>query len=187
MSRRVACALVALALLLPSTASAYVAGEQRPTWGNTSVWTTSIADCTFAAAANWEVAVLHHEPVEAEVISEFYAAGGNAEEGIDVEVWERYWRKHGIGGVRARLRELPGESILAINGPRLAASEDERLRRQLNRYHALILELSEHVVALVGYTSTGPLIVSYGEVEQMTWLEWRSESWGVYAPEPVTT
>jgi hypothetical protein len=170
-------------LAVPASASGYAAGEQWPSWGNTQFWSSSIADCTFAAAANWEAVVLHRTPAESEVISEFYAAGGNTQGGIDVETFEAWWRHHGIAGVRAQLRELPGEDVLGVDGLRLPERAVHRLRSALHRYHALIWEDDNHVALIVGYTAAGPLLASYGEVVQMSWSEWREKTWGVYRPE----
>jgi hypothetical protein len=184
--RHIVLTLATVALLaLPSAASAYTVGEQWPTWGNTQFWDSSIADCTFAAAANWETVALHHIPSEPEVIAEFHAAGGNDKEGIELETYKHWWAQRGIGGVRATLHELPGDDVLAINGPRLPVSAVYKLKRVLNRRHALIWENSDHVALLVGYNATGPLLVSYGELTQMTWQEWRSDTWGVYVVRPL--
>src|SRR5579859_6486135 len=92
-----AVAFASLAFLAtPATAQAH----EWPTWGN-----GQIADCSFAAAANWELAALGHLANEAQVEREFAEAGCSSEEGISEQRFHSWWQHHGIGGIKATVRE----------------------------------------------------------------------------------
>ena len=66
------------------------------TYGNT----TTLGDCTFAAAADWEQIVLGVKP-EPELIAYEFGAAGGGENGLSQTAFMLYWEKHGIGGVTA--------------------------------------------------------------------------------------
>jgi len=143
-----------------------------------------ISDCSFAAAADWEMADLGYTPSEARVRREYFAAGGSWQEGLAQTTWEHWWLTRGIGGVHVRLHEVPGENDMLVEGA-LPASASSRLRHLLGEYHYLLAELGDHEVLLIGYTDTGPTYVTFGEERQMTWAEWRGWSHGLYVPSVV--
>jgi hypothetical protein len=144
-------------------------GGEYPPWGNETSWdesTIGIADCTFAAAADWETIVLHRSPSEAALIAEFHEAGGSDKEGLGTADWESWWAHHGIAGVRVHLVERPTAWLDWI----------------VQRYGAAVAVAANHAVVVDGFNSTGPEVVTYGETAQVTWSEWRS--WGdeVFVP-----
>jgi hypothetical protein len=102
-----------------------------------------IADCAFAAAADWEMAALHHTPNEGQLIRDFHTAGGSDGQGIEARRYEAWWDRHGIGGVRVHLRELHPTR--------------REVERQLARGHPLIadMNLGDHTITVVGYDTTG--------------------------------
>jgi hypothetical protein len=153
-----------------------------PIWGN-----DQLADCTFAAAADWERADLGYTPDEATVEREYTEAGGGSN-GIEPPRWEYWWRRHGIGGVHVRLREVPGEDVLTVDGPMLPWGAAARLQRLLSEYHYLLADMNwygGHEILLDGYTAAGAEYVTFGEQQQMTWQEWRHDAWGLDVPSIV--
>lgn len=159
--------------------------ESFQTWGN--VAPSTLGDCTFAAAANWEQLVLGIHPNETEVGYEFAQAGGTAASGLTQNALWTYWRKYGIAGVQ-------------LTGLYHYTSNQANVENAVSDYTALIVQLrfSEgdgfglrtmpaanlHDVVVDGYTPEGPLVVSWGETIQMTWEQWSDEvvgMWGIGA------
>jgi hypothetical protein len=189
-AKRIALAAILATLALPATSSAYpratvasvvaprpaVAlgpeGDEYPWWGNVTTSdesTVGIADCTFATAADWEMIALHRAPSEAALLAEFHRAGGTNIEGIGSDVWEAWWEKHGIAGVRVRLIHRPTswlDALIQIHGSVLAS-------------------VNSHEVVVDGFNSTGPELVTYGSTEQVTWHEW--DGWEDEILVPVVT
>lgn len=168
-------AAAAVLLALPLKASAW------PTWGN-----IDHPDCAFAAAANWELLHGGTAATEDGILREFYDAGGTNEEGVTGEQLERYWATHGIGGRKA----------VAFGVPK------DELRHLFRRYGALIVELAAtpgerwgavtdepggiHFAVVRYITRRGPVLLTWGELGQMTWWQWREDALLVYAPHPAS-
>jgi hypothetical protein len=134
-----------------------------PTWAWQDFGNDRLADCTFAAAGNWEQAMGFH-PNTMRVIHEWKAAGGNSS-GIDPGAFFRWWERRGIAGVRARVRTEPW----------VAAKRAEHL---LQHYRFLLavgwvdfLGGGGHAILLDGYTRRSLLYVTYGEQRSMSWRE----------------
>jgi hypothetical protein len=156
--------------------------ESFPTYGNTY---PGIADCTFAAAADWEQVVLEVEPEPALVVEEFYEAGGSFKRGLaQGALWE-YWAE--VGGIETY--RLVGKTRLAINR--------SNVENAVLAYRALIAELrlgpgwpvgsfrnakaGYHDLLVDGFTPEGPLVVTWGRTIQMTWEQWAAEAHGMWA------
>jgi hypothetical protein len=141
-----------------------------PTWRNTIPYgapaSSGIADCAFAATADWELMMFGHAPSEAQLIQEFHAAGGANAEGIEQGPWEHWLLKHGIGGIHVRLIERPSSWLDAL----------------IQIHHAVLANLVNHIVVVAGFNSTGPEIITYGETRQETWAAWRTYEPEVYVP-----
>ena len=142
-----------------------------------------IADCEFAAAADWEILDLQYTPPEAEIVQEFHAAGGNDEIGLTQYALFIYWRNYGIAGVRANMREVPHTAVFSAPGTQLHLSAEARVKRYIALDHNLLAATSwggGHEIVLDGYTPTDIEYVTYGEQRKMLWREWREVSEGVY-------
>jgi hypothetical protein len=126
-----------------------------------------IADCTFAAAANYEIAVLGVTPATAQIETEFHEAGGSDTGGLNVETWAAYWKTHGIGGIKlapsahapAYAHELPGAAIAEIH---------------------VATGTGLHMILLLGATATGLRYVSVGVETEMSWAQWETAAVQVY-------
>lgn len=166
-------------LVFFSCSSPVLAARQQttwPAWGN-----NTIADCTFAAAANWEIATLGYTPSETRIENEYLEASGH-EDGLTLTQFTHWWFRHGIAGVHAKMREVSGENALYSPGT-LPSSASNRLRGLLGKYHYLLARVGwdlGHEILLNGYTEVGPTYISWGEERQMTWLEWQEDGWGVF-------
>jgi hypothetical protein len=166
-------AAIAAVILLGAAPASAVAW---PTWGNLET-----GDCTFAAAADW--ALLHGgtSATDESVRQEYLALDPN-EEGISAEGFANYWERHGIAGVRADTTEVP----------------PERLSRELHRHGPVVVwmavtpkqrwgaiqdvEGGMHFAVVTRTDRRGPVILTWGELAQMTWWQWREDALGVYVP-----
>jgi hypothetical protein len=161
--------------------------EQFEDWGNTAP--ESFGDCTFAAAADWEQILFHWRPYPTALGFEFAQAGGNAETGLPQASLWRYWERNGIAGSY-------------LTGLHSYTTSAENVRNGVRDYAAMIVELrfyegwyfaqyrvgnGEHDAVVMGFTPEGPLVVSWGQVLQVTWQQWSAEAigmWGIGATNP---
>lgn len=157
-------------------------GRAFPTYGNAPP--SLLGSCSFAAAANWIEVMKGQRPDPTQIGFEFADAGGTATGGLNQDRLFSYWQKHGIAGTR-----LTGLSRFTVR--------PEDVRNGVRGYGALIALLNFaagtgfgphtipsagfHDVLLVGFTPTGPLVISWGEVIQMTWEQWSAEASGMWA------
>lgn len=165
-------------LVLPAGAGAQSFGE----WGNNEA-----GDCTFAAAANWEVLRFRHiAATEAQVVAEFHAAGGTDEGGATAQQLFRYWYHRGIAGVRARVRRIRQPARGTIAGLELTPGEVWRVINPAPEEGDEWLVNSGraregHMVLVAAIDRTGPIVVSWETVFQVTWHQWRHEHPEVWA------
>ena len=153
-------------------------------YGNNSV--SGIQDCTFAAVANWEKIVIGITPDPTQIESEF-AQTSSHNFGLTNDQVFSYWRASGIGQTYLKaavvLRTDPFSLINAINDPAIKAPIAElHFINGQNFAGFQIQNGSYHWVVVDGYTSTGPLVVSWGQTLQMTWQQWNYEvaaMWGI--------
>jgi hypothetical protein len=152
------------------------------TYGNT----TTLGDCTFAAAADWEQIFLGERPEPEQIAYQFGTAGGTEAGGLSQTAFMDYWVKYGIGGVK-------------VAGFERFTTTPADVRTAVGDYSVLIVELDfvegtyfgtermtagMHEVVVDGYTPGGPLVVTWGKTVQMTWEQWQDEvvgMWGVGA------
>ena len=145
-----------------------------------------LGDCTFAAAANWEQLTLGVTPDESTVEGQFLKAGGSAVTGLAPSGLFNYWENSGIAGVQIKSVALMGTDQLTVQnefenlGPMLASLT-------LIPGQAIAGESTSgggHMVVVDGYTPQGPVIISWGQMLQMTWQQWELEAvglWGINA------
>ena len=161
--------------------------ETFENWGN--VAPEDFGDCTFAAAANWEQILFHWRAYPTILGYEFAQAGGSAATGLAQSSLWRYWEKNGIAS-----------SYLTGLHSYYTTAED--VRNGVRAYAAMIVEFrfgegwyfgqwrvaaGTHDAVVMGFTPEGPLVVSWGEVLQLTWEQWDSEAigmWGIGATNP---
>jgi len=186
-------ALIALALIAPTTANAQhirrpqatVAavtaprgpgseeGSEWPRWDNVVAYgapeNSAIADCTFAAVADWEMIAGYGTPDKLTLIKAFFHAGGT-EEGLEDPQWERWMLVHGVNGVRIRLVERPLSWLDAL----------------IQRHKAVIAVMGSHALVVAGFNAIGPEVITYGETRQETWREWHEIAEELFVPVVVS-
>lgn|GEM_PF-5343906 len=142
-----------------------------------------LGDCTFAAAANWEQLTLGITSDEATVEAEFVKAGGSAVTGLAPSGLFNYWEHFGIAGVAIKSVALMGTDQLTVQneyeniGPMLASLT-------LIPGQAIAGEKTSgggHMVVVDGFTPQGPVIISWGQMLQMTWQQWELEAVGLWS------
>ena len=171
---------------------------QYQSWCNSSLLTASYpsygndaksgkANCTFAAVANWEEIVLGMHPDATQLAIEFAAAGGSKNVGLTNDQVLTYWRDFGIAGVH--LKSASAYYVEAQNLKyALDASSVGVVIAQIKfvagvnfgGYH--FAHDSYHWLVVDGYTSTGPVVVTWGKTIQMTWDQWKIQAvsmWGI--------
>jgi hypothetical protein len=181
MRKAAATLAVLLTLVLAPAAGAW------PAWGN-----IEHGDCAFAAAANWELLHGGTSATEESILAESQAFEPN-EEGMSGEDLERYWRVHGIGGRKESIRDASPDRLrveLRRHGPVIA----EFAITPKQRWHRLggaptpgdtttdVVDNAGGVhYAVVRYiTKRGPVILTWGELAQMTWWQWEEDSLLLY-------
>ena len=155
--------------------------QSFPAYGNTS---SGIDDCTFAAAAYWELLADGTSPDPTELGMEFVNAGGSMTSGLTATQLFNYWQTQGIGGIKIRseqsipVNEIDLENAISGHGQLIAAvsltpaQNIAGIQAPMQGYHMLVID---------GYTPTGPLIVTWGQTLQMTWQQWDLEAENAWA------
>src|ERR1017187_7480644 len=141
-------------------------------WGNDTA-----CDCPFAAAADWEILVGDNPPLdEAELIREFYAAGGT-EGGLRESELDSYWSEYGILGIVEHDHAITQSQAIADQRPLIAG-----LTFQPGQHFdgQLILERGGHEVAVRQVTESYVELVTWGVVITIPLREWDE-----YEPEYV--
>ncbi|HEY1690053.1 MAG TPA: hypothetical protein VGF95_14455 [Solirubrobacteraceae bacterium] len=133
-----------------------------PTYDN--VGPNAIGDCEFAAAADWIIATKHVTPPEAEVIGDFYAAGGTPEGGTDE--LSNWWTFHAIDGYSEQLSVAPGDiARSAIEAQTMPTITEMALPNG-----------TSHMILTLGPTTDGVRIVTWGSESLMRWPEWEQRA-----------
>lgn len=144
----------------------------------------AIGDCSMAAAADWIEATYNVSPDEASVVDAYWSAEDEYNGGIDVGLNQTqlfdYWRAYGISG-----SYLTGTLSVSID----ETDVEDALSSGYVLISSVVLPpgfpLGEgqgggHLWDLVGYSSTGPMIVSWGQEVQITWSEFNTWTQGVW-------
>lgn len=143
----------------------------------------TLGDCTWAAAADWEIAALGIEPSEVEVIASYEA---RHKEAPFSDVWP-VWETQGIDGVQMTYRPYllntgettqPALEALVRKAPVIAAVTPSResYLTHTDPVHAILVD---------GFSPIGPVIVTWAHAHQMSWAEWEAESLIIYTPVPA--
>jgi len=149
------------------------------TYGN--VGSQGSLNCTFAAVANWERVVLGAKPDPSVITAEFASTGGVGTGLSNQQVFD-FWTNKGIGGIRIKSEtELSTDPVTlknSINSPTIKAviAQLEFIKGQNFAGITNIPSHEYHWVLVVGYTPSGPLVVTWGMTKQMSWQQWNAES-----------
>ena len=155
-----------------------------PAYGN--VAPVSIGDCTFAAVANWEQIVLNREPDPTQIGLEFGKAGGTQTTGLTNDQVFIYWQNYGIAGVFLKTAQSyyvdPYDLENALDNPDIGVVIAQLRFTTGENFAGYFPGDGYHWLLVVGYTPTGPLVVTWGQTLQMTWQQWNYETmamWGI--------
>ena len=169
-------ALVA-ALIFPGSAAA-----AWPTWGN-----IEHGDCAFAAAANWEMLHGGTNATEESIIAEWHEQNGDSDEGTSADELEAFWAHHGIGGRKVVIHERSTERLRQVfsrNGPVIAEFAVVPGQRWAPANGPLPYPVDEtggiHWIVVRYIDKRGPVILTWGELAQLTWWQWNEDSMLLY-------
>jgi len=148
-------------------------------YGNTYA---GLGDCTFAAAADWEQLNLGIQPDPTTIGLEFRDAGGSETGGLSANALFNYWQTHGIANVIAKkVSRYYTDEIDLENGIRdygellasLAFSPGQNIA-------GIPQDGGGHMLVVDGFTTEGPVVVTWGMTLQMTWQQWNLEVTGLW-------
>lgn len=153
-----------------------------PTYGN--VYPSNLPDCLFAAAADWRIIVRHQTPSSADVIADYRRAttGGS----IPFDDFYRYWTQHGIAG--QRIHGWHAINMFGTADVESAVRKDKALLvififHDGDTVGGVRAGVGGHAAIIDGYSSKGPLVVTWGTTSQMTWSEYWTSVRSLYAIE----
>jgi hypothetical protein len=181
---------------LPRAVNLYARVSSYGTYGNADY--PASADCSVAAVGYLLQTWSHSGPLRsAPFLAAYHQLDGDSQTAglTDVQVLN-YWQDHGIDGYRIRSWRFLGPTSSRVALER-AVDEDGALYAIIEIPISLPLTgtwslanspvgtgvAGAHAAALVGYNRTGPVLVSWGRVQQVTWGWWRAWSLGVDAVE----
>src|SRR5579875_597544 len=157
------------------------AGNSYDTYGNTGP--QAVGDCMMAAAADWIETTFGTAPSSQEVVSDYWAAenelNGGADVGLTPSQLFTYWQSNAIGGYL-----LTGTDPISPSDVEAELSSDYVLFATVNLPSGYPLGDGQgggHGWILVGYSSFGPMVVSWGEEFQISWADFDAWTTGVWA------
>jgi hypothetical protein len=151
------------------------------TYGNTGP--AGIGDCGMAAAADWIETTFGTFPSSQEIVSDYWAAEDDYNSGEDAgltatELFD-YWQSNGIGGT-----SLTGADPISSSDVESELSDGYVLLSSATLPAGYPLGDGQgggHFWIIVGYSSYGPMIVSWGQEVQISWADFDSWTTGVWA------
>jgi len=157
------------------------AGFTYGTYDNTGP--QGIGDCTMAAAADWIQTTFGTAPSTEEVVNDYWAAedqfNGGADEGLSITQLFSYWQSDGIGGTT-----LTGVNPISMSDVESELSDNYVLFATAALPAGYPLGDGQgggHAWLVVGYSSFGPMIVSWGQEVQVSWANFDNWTTGVWA------
>ena len=176
---------------LPPVPAAVDWSGKVPSWG--MMLNDSIGDCTCAGAGHAEMcwtsnAGTEFIPADAQILNAYEAIGGynpgdpSTDQGCDMLSALNFWRNSGIAGrtitayaeVDPKNRQQVMASVaffgglyIGVNLPQSAMDATNSNQVWSNTTDTNIL--GGHCVLIVAYNSSGPVCVTWGQLQQMTW------------------
>ena len=144
----------------------------------------SITDCTFAAVANWEKIALGL-PIDQKRLDAEFATTNGAGKGLTDDQVFSFWKENGIDGVHlntaTRLAVDPVTLEQVVGDPKIKAVIAQLNFSVGSTFGGVqISAASYHWVVIDGYTTMGPLAVTWGKTYQMTWQQWNMEAMNMW-------
>jgi hypothetical protein len=143
----------------------------------------AIGDCTMAAVADWIETTLGTTPDYNATVAAYWAAediyNGGADVGLQPNQLFSFWSTEGIDGTF-----LTGET---------SVGSDSAIETQLSARHVLVASenlpagfppgegAAGHMWIVTGYSSYGPMVVTWGQEIQLSWAAFNSWTTGVWS------
>jgi len=168
-----------------SWCNAALATATYPSYGNDPIVGTG--NCTFAAVSNWLEITTGIRPSADQIGIDFVKAGGKSNLGFSNQQVLEYWKVSGIAGTFLKSAQgyyTDEDNLkLALNDVKIGAVIAQ-IRFVAGQYFAgyHFSSNSFHWLVIDGYTSTGPVVVTWGKTIQMTWDQWEKQAlaiWGI--------
>lgn len=147
----------------------------------------AVNDCTFATAADWVETTFGVAPDPQSIVAGYWSAeqqfNGGQDVGLSAQELFTYWQNTGIGGTT-----LTGLQAVPLNSVESELSDNYVLYATANLPAGFPTGQGEgggHAWLVVGYSSFGPMIVSWGQEVQISWAEFDSWTTGVWAIGPT--
>jgi len=158
--------------------------ENYPTFGNLAP--QLLGDCTFAAVADWEEAYLGLTQNTAQIESEFSDALGKSEKELSNDELFAYWERSGIGDTfLQQATSLSLDPFTVENAIDTPITRDLIAQLQLNSGDNFagyqMAQSGYHWVVVDGYTPKGPIIITWGQILQMTWQQWNYDALNMWS------
>ena len=158
--------------------------ENYPTFGNLAP--DLLGDCTFAAVADWEEAYFGLTQNSKQIEAEFTRAVGNQKTQLTNDEVFSYWQRYGIGDIY-----LQKATSLSLDPVTVESNLDMPVNRDLIAQVQLtegdnfagyqIAQSGYHWIVVDGYTPKGPIIITWGQILQMTWQQWNYDALNLWS------
>ena len=158
--------------------------ENYPTFGNLAP--ELLGDCTFAAVADWEEAYLGLTQSVAQIEAEFALAIGKHRTELSNDEVFSYWEHQGVGDTF-----LQKATSLSLDPTTVMSNLDMPINRDLIAQVQLtagenfagyqMAKSGYHWIVVDGYTPKGPIIITWGQILQMTWQQWNYDALNLWS------
>ena len=158
--------------------------ENYPTFGNLAP--ELLGDCTFAAVADWEEAYLGLTQSVAQIEAEFALAIGKHRTELSNDEVFSYWEHQGVGDTF-----LQKATSLSLDPATVMSNLDMPINRDLIAQVQLtagenfagyqMAKSGYHWIVVDGYTPKGPIIITWGQILQMTWQQWNYDALNLWS------
>ena len=158
--------------------------EKYSTFGNSSP--ELLGDCTFAAIAHWEEAFFGIARSSSQIISEYKEAVGNTNAELTNDQVFSYWSRFGIGdtyldtAIPHPLDPLTLKKLLDTPNTRELIAQIH-LTAGTNFAGYQISKSGNHWIDIDGYSPKGPVIITWGQILQMTWQQWNYDALNMWS------
>ena len=158
--------------------------ENYSTFGNLAP--ELLGDCTFAAVADWEEAYFGLTQSTSQIVAEFARATGKKKNQLTNDEVFAFWQRYGIGDTF-----LKSANHISMDPVTLKNNLDMPINRDLIAQVELtagenfagyqMATSGYHWIVVDGYTPKGPVIITWGQILQMTWQQWNYDALNVWS------
>jgi len=145
-----------------------------------------LGDCTFAAIADWEEALFGIARSSHQIIKEYKSAVGNSNSELTNDQVFSYWKRFGIGDTYLDAA-IPHPLDPVTMKQLLDSSQTRELIAQIRLSAGdsfagyQIADGGYHWIDIDGYSPKGPVIITWGQILQMTWQQWNLDAQNLWS------